>query len=83
MADDPKDVTSQAERLRDFIVGAQRETSGSMPAADPPGERRDPLLQTCEECLGKLTRAERGELDHIVGKMLGALGGYVGPMRPP
>ena len=76
-----------ALRLRDFIKTAAIMASGTFPLGakvemDRPGAPEDPLLQTCEECLGKLTPGERGELDRIVGKMLGALGGY-GAIRPP
>jgi hypothetical protein len=54
-----------AARLRNFAQEAERNASGRVPmgeARNEPRKPKEPILATYEECLGKLTIEERGEL---------------------
>ena len=76
-----------ASRLHDFIQSAQREKKARFstqihvrPLSVP--RKKTQLLMTCEECLGKLTDDERGELDRIIQKMSGVFGPPSGAIPP-
>ena len=73
-------------RLRAFIQAVEQKASAHM----GPGQvgefrarpRKDPLSTTYEECLGKLTVEERGELDRMIQKMSSVLGSPPGAVTP-
>jgi hypothetical protein len=84
------DTTTEAIalRLREFFQAAQRKANTSefptqvrtRPRTSWPKES---ILVTYEECLNKLTDAERDELDRMIQKMSGDLGSPSGAIIPP
>jgi hypothetical protein len=79
-----------ALRLRDFIQAAHKDASSRIPMGGMRMQPRRPndmpkevILATYEECLGKLTVEERGELDRMIRKMSSVLGSPPGAIIPP
>ena len=83
----PDTTEAAALRLRAFIQAVERK-AGAYMGPGQVGEfrarpRKDPLSTTYEECLGKLTVEERGELDRMIQKMSSVLGSPPGAVTPP
>ncbi len=76
-----------AVRLRDFIHEVEMNASSRMPmmtrAMPRTGGPKEPMLVAYEQCLSKLTDAERGELDRIIQKMSGTFNSPPGAINPP
>jgi len=80
-------VENIASRLREFFQAAQRKANTSefptqVRTQPRTGRPKESILVTYEECLNKLTDAERGELDRMIQKMFGALGSPPGAIIP-
>jgi len=74
-----------ALRLRNFAQEAERNAISRVPMGEVrnvPRKPKDPLLATYEECLGKLTIEERGELDRMIQKMSSVFESPPGAITP-
>ena len=74
----PDTTETVASRLHEFIKAAKKKTSGRPVQAKylrhiAPATGKEPIVETYEECLSKLTPDELAQLDRIVEKMSGAV----------